>query len=76
MELQQQLAAGVVQLDTSSSGVVVWCVECPTWAVGVSTQRGAWAIAVEHEESVHPDVHVQRDNRDARKSKAKRRDTP
>lgn len=63
--------ASPIHLDTSSTGIVVHCTECPYWRAFRFHKIDAWAAAVAHEELVHPERREQRNAADKRRERAR-----
>lgn len=52
--------ASPIRLDASTVGVVIHCRECGHWSAFRFTKLEAWAVAIAHEERVHPEHREQR----------------
>lgn len=66
--------ASPIHLDISSTGIVVYCLECPYWTAFRFHKEDAWAAAVVHEERTHPDRKEQRNAMFKRKERARHAD--
>ncbi|KAA9105012.1 hypothetical protein [Microbacterium rhizomatis] len=62
-----------IKLDSSSTGIVVYCTECEYWRAFRFHKDDAWDAACLHEERVHPEDEHQRHARDERNSLARRK---
>lgn len=66
--------ASPIHLDTSSTGIVVYCTECPYWRAFRFHKDEAWAAAVAHEERTHPERTEQRNAAVKRRVRARHAD--
>lgn len=65
------MAASIIRLDYSSTGIVIVCAECPWWSAFRFHKDDAWDAACAHEERVHPENNHQRDARHQRHARSR-----